>query len=82
VDFPGRAEMLQALAAAPGARRLPVRMMLANDELRVVLVTIHLSLRRAIDALSVEAVLPRPCASPTRPCAPGVPADRASPWPD
>jgi 4-hydroxythreonine-4-phosphate dehydrogenase len=32
-------------------------MMLANDELRVVLVTIHLSLRRAIDAVTYDAVL-------------------------
>jgi len=31
-------------------------MMLANDELRVVLVTIHMSLRRAIDALSIEGI--------------------------
>jgi 4-hydroxythreonine-4-phosphate dehydrogenase len=32
-------------------------MMLANDELRVVLVTIHQSLRSAIDAVSFDAVL-------------------------
>jgi len=56
VGFPGHTEMLQALAA-PGARPPPVRMMLANDELCTVLVTIHLSLRRAIDAISREAVL-------------------------
>jgi 4-hydroxythreonine-4-phosphate dehydrogenase len=31
--------------------------MLANDELRTVLVTIHLSLRRAIDAVTFDAVL-------------------------
>jgi len=55
VPYPGHTEMLQALAdpAAPP----PVRMMLANPELRVVLVTIHLSLRRAIAALDFEAVL-------------------------
>ena len=35
----------------------PVRMMLANDELRVVLVTIHLSLRAAIEAVTFDAVL-------------------------
>ena len=52
VAYPGHTEMLQALAGGP-----PVRMMLANDELRVVLVTIHLSLRSAIDALSFDAVL-------------------------
>jgi 4-hydroxythreonine-4-phosphate dehydrogenase len=52
VAYPGHTEMLQALAGGP-----PVRMMLANEELRVVLVTIHLSLRDAIDALSFDAVL-------------------------
>jgi 4-hydroxythreonine-4-phosphate dehydrogenase len=57
VAFPGHTEMLQSLAAAPGAPLPPVRMMLANDELRVVLVTIHLSLRRAIDALSIEGIV-------------------------
>ncbi len=57
VPYPGHTEMLQALAASPGAPPPPVRMMLANDELRVVLVTIHLSLRRAIDAVTFEAVL-------------------------
>ncbi len=56
VAFPGHTEMLQALAAQSGALP-PVRMMLTNDELRVVLVTIHLSLRHAIDALSFDAVL-------------------------
>ena len=57
VRFPGHTEMLQSLAAAPGAEPPPVRMMLANDELRVVLVTIHLSLRRAIDALSEQGIV-------------------------
>jgi 4-hydroxythreonine-4-phosphate dehydrogenase len=57
VGFPGHTEMLQALAAASGTARPPVRMMLANDELRTVLVTIHLSLRRAIDAISFDSVL-------------------------
>ena len=56
VAFPGHTEMLQALAAAPDAPLPPVRMMLANDELRVVLVTIHLSLRRAIAALSTQGI--------------------------
>ena len=49
--------MLQSLAAAPGEAPPPVRMMLANDELRVVLVTIHMSLRRAIDALSTQGIV-------------------------
>ena len=57
VPYPGHTEMLQALSAAPGAAPPPVRMMLANDELRVVLVTIHLALRDAIDAVTFEAVL-------------------------
>jgi 4-hydroxythreonine-4-phosphate dehydrogenase len=59
VPFPGHTEMLQALAAAAsaGAEPPPVRMMLANDELCVVLVTIHLSLRRAIAAVTLDAVL-------------------------
>jgi len=56
VPYPGHTEMLQALSARGGAPP-PVRMMLANDELRTVLVTIHLSLRRAIDAVSFDAVL-------------------------
>jgi 4-hydroxythreonine-4-phosphate dehydrogenase len=59
VPYPGHTEMLQALAAAgmPARTPPPVRMMLANDELRTVLVTIHQSLRSAIDAVTFEAVL-------------------------
>ncbi len=56
VPFPGHTEMLQALAGKDG-HAPAVRMMLANDELRVVLVTIHTSLRKAIDAVSFDAVL-------------------------
>ena len=56
VPFPGHTEMLQSLAAGPEGAP-PVRMMLANPELRVVLVTIHLSLRLAIDALDQAGVL-------------------------
>ena len=56
IGFPGHTEMLQALAAGPQGTP-PVRMMLANDELRVVLVTIHLALRRAIEAVTFDAVL-------------------------
>jgi 4-hydroxythreonine-4-phosphate dehydrogenase len=56
VPFPGHTEMLQALAAEGGVAP-PVRMMLANDELRTVLVTIHLSLRKAIEAVTFDAVL-------------------------
>jgi 4-hydroxythreonine-4-phosphate dehydrogenase len=56
IHYPGHTEMLQALAV-PGEPPPAVRMMLANDELRTVLVTIHMSLRRAIDAVTTEAVL-------------------------
>ena len=52
VHYPGHTELLQALCGG-----VPVRMMLANDELRVVLVTIHMALRRAIDALDFDGVL-------------------------
>jgi 4-hydroxythreonine-4-phosphate dehydrogenase len=57
VPYPGHTEMLQMLSAAPGSPLPPVRMMLANEELRVVLVTIHVSLRRALDAITFDAVL-------------------------
>jgi 4-hydroxythreonine-4-phosphate dehydrogenase len=52
VPYPGHTEMLQALAGG-----MPVRMMLTNDELRVVLVTIHQSLKSAIEAVTFDAVL-------------------------
>ena len=52
VGFPGHTEMLQAWSGA-GA----VRMMLANDELKTVLVTIHVALRRAIELVTFYAVL-------------------------
>lgn len=55
VPYPGHTELLQALAGGP--ERVPVRMMLANSELRVVLVTIHQSLRRAIESVTFDAVL-------------------------
>ena len=57
IGYPGHTEMLQALAAADGAAPPAVRMMLANDELRTVLVTIHMSLRRAIEEVTYDAVL-------------------------
>jgi 4-hydroxythreonine-4-phosphate dehydrogenase len=59
-SYPGHTEMLQALAAAHAGKPLaamPVRMMLANDELRVVLVSIHVSLRDAIEAVTFDNVL-------------------------
>ena len=58
--FPGHTELLQALAAAhlkTPVAQLPVRMMLANDELRVVLVSIHVSLREALAAVTFDQVL-------------------------
>jgi 4-hydroxythreonine-4-phosphate dehydrogenase len=58
--FPGHTELLQHEAAqhlGKAAHQVPVRMMLANDELRTVLVSIHVSLREALDSLSVEGVL-------------------------
>jgi 4-hydroxythreonine-4-phosphate dehydrogenase len=56
VPYPGHTEMLQDLASQGGVAR-PVRMMLANEELRVVLVTVHCSLRQAIEQVSFESVL-------------------------
>ena len=58
--FPGHTELLQAEAAAFLGRpvsEVPVRMMLANDELRTVLVSIHVSLRQAIEAVTFDNVL-------------------------
>lgn len=52
VPYPGHTEML---ADFSGADR--IAMMLANDDLRVVLVTIHLALREAIDRITVESEL-------------------------
>ncbi len=58
--YPGHTEMLQAVAAeflGKPVNDMPVRMMLANDELRTVLVSIHLSLRAALDAVTYDNVL-------------------------
>ena len=60
VTYPGHTELLQAEAAAHLGRTLadlPVRMMLASDELRTVLVSIHVSLRDAIEAVTHKQVL-------------------------
>jgi 4-hydroxythreonine-4-phosphate dehydrogenase len=57
VPYPGHTELLQAEASAMAGRELPVRMMLANDELRTVLVSIHVSLRAAIEAVTRSSVL-------------------------
>jgi 4-hydroxythreonine-4-phosphate dehydrogenase len=58
--YPGHTELLQAEAAAflkCDIADLPVRMMLANDELKTVLVSIHLSLKHAIEAVSFDNLL-------------------------
>lgn len=58
--FPGHTEMLQAEAAmflGKPVSEVPVRMMLANDELKTVLVSIHMSLRHAIEAVTFDNVL-------------------------
>jgi len=58
--YPGHTELLQAEAArflGKGLGEVPVRMMLANDELRTVLVSIHMSLRHAIEAVTFDNVL-------------------------
>ncbi len=60
VPFPGHTEMLQACAAAHAGVSvddMPVRMMLANPELKTVLVSIHVSLRKAIDAVTEDNIL-------------------------
>ena len=60
VAYPGHTELLQAEAAhhaGVALAQMPVRMMLANDELRTVLVSIHVSLRDAIAAVTRENVL-------------------------
>jgi len=59
-QFPGHTELLQFEAANFSGVRMadmPVRMMLANDELRTVLVSIHVSLRQALDAVTYDNVL-------------------------
>ena len=59
-QFPGHTEMLQFEAAkflGKSVQNLPVRMMLANDELKTVLVSIHMSLRQAIKAVTLDSVL-------------------------
>jgi 4-hydroxythreonine-4-phosphate dehydrogenase len=60
MDYPGHTELLQAEAAAHAGVALadmPVRMMLASDELCTVLVSIHVSLRDALDAVTSDNLL-------------------------
>ena len=60
VEHPGHTELLQALSAAyldVAVADLPVRMMLSCPGLSTVLVSIHVSLRQALDAVTTEQVL-------------------------
>ena len=60
IAFPGHTELLQAEAAQQAGvplAEMPVRMMLASDELRTVLVSIHVSLRDALAAVTQGNVL-------------------------
>lgn len=60
IDHPGHTEFLQSLAAKHqgcDVADVPVRMMLSNDELRTVLVSIHVSLRDALAAVTLPNVL-------------------------
>ena len=59
-QYPGHTELLQAESARHAGvplAQMPVRMMLANDELRTVLVSIHVSLREALEAITPPQVL-------------------------
>jgi 4-hydroxythreonine-4-phosphate dehydrogenase len=63
-SYPGHTEFLQSLAAEHAGvpvADVPVRMMLSNDELRTVLVSVHLSLRQALDAVTTENVFQTLC---------------------
>lgn len=60
IEFPGHTEMLQALAAdylGVSVHDVPVRMMLSRPGLQVVLVSIHVSLRQAIESVTAANVL-------------------------
>lgn len=60
VTYPGHTELLQAEAAQHAVvamSEMPVRMMLANDELCTVLVSIHVSLRKALEAVTLDNIL-------------------------
>ncbi len=59
VNYPGHTELLQSQAAKflqQAIEQLPVKMMLVNPDLRVVLVSIHVSLRRAIESVTQASV--------------------------
>ncbi|MFM7025357.1 MAG: 4-hydroxythreonine-4-phosphate dehydrogenase PdxA [Limnohabitans sp.] len=59
-QYPGHTELLQAESARQAGvplAQMPVRMMLANEELRTVLVSIHVSLRDALNAITPDQVM-------------------------
>lgn len=59
-QYPGHTELLQAESArhcGVALADMPVRMMLASEELRTVLVSIHVSLRQALEAITRDQVL-------------------------
>jgi 4-hydroxythreonine-4-phosphate dehydrogenase len=53
-NFPGHTELLAHLASIHSGKPVKVRMMLANNELRTVLLSIHVSLRQALDLVSTD----------------------------
>ncbi len=58
--FPGHTEMLQSLCANflhQEVSDLPVRMMLMNEDLRTVLLSIHVSLKQAIEAVTFDNIV-------------------------
>ena len=60
IQHPGHTELLQALAAehlGVSVAKVPVRMMLTSPGLSTVLVSIHVSLRQAIEAVTQAQVL-------------------------
>lgn len=60
LPYPGHTEFLQALAAEHSGvpvSQMPVRMMLSAPRLATVLVSIHISLRQALEAVTTERVL-------------------------
>ncbi len=56
-NFPGHTELLADLASKKANATIPVRMMLANEELRTVLLSIHVSLRQALELVTVGNLL-------------------------
>ncbi|MCE2879120.1 MAG: 4-hydroxythreonine-4-phosphate dehydrogenase PdxA [Comamonadaceae bacterium] len=59
-EFPGHTELLQDEAArflGCPVDALPVRMMLVSPQLRTILVSIHVSLRQALDLVTTQRVL-------------------------